>query len=127
MYIFLQMENIFIEKTTYLIFILISPLFFSRLMFMTSYYLGMTFMWDKVFNNGSSKIFKGCLPQILLDPFLILFPFILADFRCFRASVNEDLAKIKIVTKPFQIFVVPQKFLKVFMVCIPCGTNTWSK
>ena len=26
--------------------------------------------WDKVFKNGSSKIFKGCLPQILLGPFL---------------------------------------------------------
>ena len=28
-------------------------------------------IWDKVFKNGSSKsAFKGCLPQILLGPFL---------------------------------------------------------
>ena len=27
-------------------------------------------IWDKVFKNGPSKIFKGCLPQILLGPFL---------------------------------------------------------
>ena len=26
--------------------------------------------WDKVFKNGPSEIFKGCLPQILLGPFL---------------------------------------------------------
>ena len=26
--------------------------------------------WVKIFKNGSSKIFKGCLPQILLGPFL---------------------------------------------------------
>ena len=32
LYIHLQMENIFIEKTKYFIFILISPLFFSGLM-----------------------------------------------------------------------------------------------
>ena len=25
---------------------------------------------DKLFKNGPSKIFKGCLPQILLGPFL---------------------------------------------------------
>ena len=27
-------------------------------------------IWDKVFKNGPSKIFKGCLAQILLGPFL---------------------------------------------------------
>ena len=28
------------------------------------------YIWDKVFKNGPSKIFKGCLPQILFGPFL---------------------------------------------------------
>ena len=38
-----------------------------------SVYLGI-YIWDKVFKNGPSKIFKGYLPQILLDPFLITLP-----------------------------------------------------
>ena len=29
-----------------------------------------TAKWDTVFKNGRSKIAKGCLPQILLGPFL---------------------------------------------------------
>ena len=29
--------------------------------------------WDKLFKNGPSQIFKGCLPQILLGPFLNTF------------------------------------------------------
>ena len=31
---------------------------------------GLKIKWDKVFKNGPSKIFKGCLPQISLGPFL---------------------------------------------------------
>ena len=27
-------------------------------------------IWDKVFKNGLSKFFKGCLPQNLLSPLL---------------------------------------------------------
>ena len=27
-------------------------------------------IWDRVFKNGPSKIFKSCLPQTLLSPFL---------------------------------------------------------
>ena len=34
-------------------------------------------IWDKAFKNGPSKIFEGCLPQILLDPFLNTFPHLL--------------------------------------------------
>ena len=29
-----------------------------------------TNIWPKLFKNGPNKIFKGCLPQVLLDPFL---------------------------------------------------------
>ena len=39
----------------------------------------MTFKWNKVFKIGSNKIFKGCLPQILLGPFLNTFSQILNE------------------------------------------------
>ena len=37
--------------------------------------LGFGHIWDKAFKNGPSKSFKGCLPQILLGPFLKTVPF----------------------------------------------------
>ena len=39
-----------------------------------------TVIWDIVCKNGPSKLFKGCLPQISLGPFLNTLPHMLQVF-----------------------------------------------
>ena len=43
-------------------------------------------IWDKIFKNGPGKNFKGCLPQILLAPFLNTLSHIKLLFTSLRFS-----------------------------------------
>ena len=69
-----------------LVVFLITTLFMQTLRYHPGFAFFSMVIWDEVFKNGASKIFrihpsaklynffKGCIPQILLVPFLNIFP-----------------------------------------------------
>ena len=50
-------------------------------------------IWNKVFQNGTSEFFKGCIPQTLLDPFLNTLSHIKQEMQVqvkINATIDQD-------------------------------------